>query len=148
MLVNRASEANEGSVDESGRWRCEVSPVKMNVRTQRLRQSRSYCLERSVEVKDEIACLHEEVLVLKARIGTAPDETTEGRFRSRRRFLSRRLDELTAERLALSQELEDVNDELVILIAGTARDERRHVFAESDSIAPEKHGDTESGRRW
>lgn len=90
----------------------------MNMRTQRLRQSRSYCLERSVEVKDEIACLHEEVLVLKARIGTAPDETTEGRSRSRRRFLSRRLDELTAERLALSQELEDVNDELVILLQG------------------------------
>jgi hypothetical protein len=120
----------------------------MNVRIQRLRLSRSYCLERSAEVKEDIARLHEEGLLLKARIGLAPDEDAEGRNRSRRRFLSRRLDELTAERLALSQELESVNDELVVLIAGTARDERRHVFAESDSIGPKKHGDTESGRRW
>lgn len=119
-------------------------PAEMEIRIQRLRQSRSYCLERSVEVKEEIARLHQEALELKAKIGLAPDETAEGRIRSRRRFLSRRIDELKAERSALNWELECAKEELTILTAGTTRDEHTHVAAESASSCQEGHEETES----
>ena len=84
----------------------------MDERLQRLKYARSYCLERLVEVKDEIARLQEEGLMLKARIVTAPDESAEGHIRSRRRFLRRRIDELKAERSMLANELEVADAQL------------------------------------
>jgi hypothetical protein len=40
--------------------------MEMDERSQRLRLARAYCLDRLVEVKGEIARLHEESHVLKA----------------------------------------------------------------------------------
>lgn len=91
----------------------------MSVRIQRLKQARSYCLERSAQVKEEIAACHEEALVLDSRIGSRHDEFEEGRIRNRLRFLSRRIDELRGERERLGREASDVNDELVILLQET-----------------------------
>lgn len=88
----------------------------MNVRIQRLKQARGYCLERSAEVKVEIARCNEEALALKLRIGSRCDEFEDERFRSRQRFLRRRIDELRAEHERLDREASDVNDELVILL--------------------------------
>lgn len=105
-----------------------------------MRQSHSHDIERSAEAKEEIARLLQECLMWKARIGLVPEDAAEGRIRDRRRFPSRRLDELEAERVALDREREAVDDELVILIAGSTRDERRHAIAEGASSAPEEHG--------
>ena len=84
----------------------------MDERLQRLKYARSYCLERLVEVKDEIARLQEEGLLLKARIVTAPDESAEGHIRSRRRFLRRRIDAHKAELSMLANELEEADAQL------------------------------------
>lgn len=89
------------------------------MRKDRPRQSLHYCEQRSAEAKEEIARCHEEALVLKARLGLGRDEHEEGNFRKRRRFLSRRIDELKAELDHLSREASDVKDELVILLQET-----------------------------
>jgi chromosome segregation ATPase len=111
----------------------------MDKRSQLLKQSRSYCLERLIEVKGEIARLHEESLVLKARMDTAPDEIEEGRIRSRRRFLNRRLHELRSERSALTEELEQATAQLTISVAETARDGHTPATRESTSGAREEN---------
>lgn len=92
---------------------------RLSVRIQRLKQARSYCLERSAQVKEEIARCHEEALVLDSRIGSRHDEFEEGRIRHQRRFLRRRIHELRAELERLGREARDVNDELVILLQET-----------------------------
>ena len=73
-----------------------------------------------------------------------PEDAAEGRIRDRRRFLSRRIDELKAQRVALDREREAEDDESNILIAGTARDKHRRVTAERTLSAPEEHGETDS----
>lgn len=112
--------------------------IRSNVRIQRLRQSRSYCKERLQEVKEEIARLQDEGLVLKARIGTAPDEVAEGAIRRRRRYLGRRIDELKVERAALTRELEDANAQLDIPVGGATHDEHVPETAES-ATRPQTH---------
>lgn len=91
----------------------------MNIRYDRARQSLHYCQQRSAGAKEEIARCHEEVLVLKARLGLGRDELEEGNMRKQRRFLSRRIDELKAERDRLRRAASDVKDELVILLQET-----------------------------
>ena len=111
----------------------------MDEKSQRFKQSRSYCLERLAEVKEEIAKFQEEGLALKARLETAPDATAQGRIRSRRRFLSRRLDELKGERSALTKELEEANAQLNIPIARIARDGHNSAPQESALSAREEY---------
>ena len=72
---------------------------------QRLVQSRHYCIDRLAEVKEDLTRLQTEGNVLKTKLETA-DEVEAGQIRRRRRFLSRRLDELKAERAALTEELQ------------------------------------------
>jgi len=79
--------------------------------TRRLVQSRRYCNARLVEVKEDIARLHSEGLGLKERLETA-DEAAAGEIRARRRFLSRRIEELKAERTALRTELQTATVQL------------------------------------
>lgn len=74
--------------------------------TQRLVHSRHYCIDRLAEVKEDVARLQTEGLDLKTKLETTADEVEAGQIRRRRRFLSRRLDELKAERTALSEELQ------------------------------------------
>jgi|GEM_PF-1730410 len=90
--------------------------------TQSLLRSRHYCTDRLIEVKEEIARLQNEGLVLKARIETAADETAVGQIRRRRRFLGRRIDELKAERTALTTELETATVQWNIAIGKTSQD--------------------------
>jgi hypothetical protein len=80
--------------------------------TKRLVHSRHYCADRLVEVKQDLAGLQTEANVLKARLETAGDEIEAGQIRRRRRFLGRRLDELKAERAALTAELQAATDQL------------------------------------
>lgn len=74
--------------------------------TQGLVQSRHYCTDRLIEVKEEVARLQTEGDVLKTKLETAADEIEAGQIRRRRRFLARRLDELKAERASLTTELQ------------------------------------------
>lgn len=74
--------------------------------TQRLVQSRHYCTDRLVEVKEDVARFQAEGLALKEKLEAASDDVEAGQIRRRRRFLSRRIDELKAERAALAAELE------------------------------------------
>jgi predicted nucleic acid-binding Zn-ribbon protein len=117
--------------------------LEMDERSQRLKHARAYCLERLVEVKGEIARLHEEGRVLKASIDTVSDEAAEGHIRRRRRFLNRRVEELKAERLALTQELEIANAQLSATVADISGDGHTHVSAESASSGLEQHEGTE-----
>jgi len=80
--------------------------------TKRLVYSGHYCADRLVEVKQDLAGLQTEANVLKARLETAGDEIEAGQIRRRRRFLSRRLGELKAERAALTAELQAATDQL------------------------------------
>lgn len=75
-------------------------------RTQRLVQSRHYCIDRLAEVKEDLSRLQAEGLTLKTKLEASDDEVEAGQIRRRRRFLNRRLDELKAERTALSEELQ------------------------------------------
>ena len=79
---------------------------------QRLVHSRHYCADRLVEVKQDLAGLQTEANVLKTRLETAGDEIEAGHIRRRRRFLSRRLEELKAERAALTAELQAATEQL------------------------------------
>ncbi len=90
-------------------------------------------------MKGEIARLHEEGRVLKASIETVSDEAAEVHMRRRRRFLNRRVEELKAERLALTQELEVANAQLSAPVADIAGDGHTHVSAESASSCLEEH---------
>lgn len=111
----------------------------MGERFQRLKYARSYCIERLVEVKDEIARQQEEGLMLKPRMVRAPDESAEGRIRSRHRFLSRRIDELKAEQSIRANELEEPDAQLNIPITEKASDGHRDVNTESASSVREEH---------
>lgn len=114
-----------------------VPTLESDERIQRLRQSRSYCKERLQELKEEIARLYDEGLVLKARIGTAPDEAGEGHIRRRRRYLGRRIDELKVERAALIRELEEANAQLEIPVGGVAHYEHAPETTESATSTAE-----------
>lgn len=80
----------------------------------RLLHSRHFCTDRLVEVKDELGRLQTEDLELKAKLDGA-GETEAGQMRRRRRYLSRRLNELKAERAALTVELREATDKLKMI---------------------------------
>jgi hypothetical protein len=111
---------------------------KVDEDSQRLKYARSYCLDRLGEVKADIANFQKESVELKARLEMTTDEIFAGQIRSRRRFLSRRLDELKAERSALAKELEEANVRLNIPVAETARHADEPVNTESPSHGGEE----------
>jgi len=88
-------------------------------------------------LKEEIARLQDEGLVLKARIGTAPDEASESHIRKRRRYLGRRIDELKVERAARIRELEEANAQLETPVGGAALHEHPPETAESATSTAE-----------
>ena len=88
-----------------------------NVEARRLIHSRHYCTDRLVEVKDELARIQAEDLELKDRLDGV-EETEAGQIRRRRRHLSRRLNELKAERAALAVELQESTDKLKMIHQG------------------------------
>lgn len=80
----------------------------------RLNHSRHYCADRLVEVKEELARIQAEDLELKSKLNGV-EEAEAGQIRRRRRHLSRRLNELKAERVALAAELQDSTDKLKMI---------------------------------
>lgn len=83
----------------------------VNEQTQRLVQSRHYCIDRLVVVKDEFGRILNEGGELKTKLDGA-DEPEAGTIRRRRRYLDRRLCELKVERTALTAELQEATDKL------------------------------------
>jgi len=80
----------------------------------RLLHSRHFCTDRLVEVKEELARIQAEDLELKSKLDGA-DEAEAGQIRRRRRHLSRRLNEMKAERAALAAELQESTDKLKMI---------------------------------
>lgn len=80
----------------------------------RLLHSRHFCIDRLVEVKAELGRLQAEDLELKSKLDGA-EEAEAGEMRRRRRHLSRRLNELKAERAALAAELQESTDKLKMI---------------------------------
>ena len=78
----------------------------VDVQRQRALQSRRYCTDRLAELKEEISRFQAESDQLKSELNGV-DEPAAGNIRLRRRYLSRRLEELKAERAARTSELED-----------------------------------------
>ena len=87
------------------------------VEARRLLHSRHFCIDRLVEVKEELARIQAEDLELKSKLDGV-EETEAGQMRRRRRHLSRRLNELKAERAALAAELQDSTDKLRMIHQG------------------------------
>ena len=85
-----------------------------NVEARRLIHSRHFCTDRLVEVKEELVRIQAEDLELKDRLDGA-EEAEGGQMRRRRRHLSRRLNELKAERAALAAELQESTDKLKMI---------------------------------
>lgn len=83
----------------------------------RLLHSRHFCIDRLVEVKEELARIQAEDLELKSRLDCA-GETEADLIRRRRRHLSRRVNELKAERAALAAELQESTDKLRMIHQG------------------------------
>lgn len=83
----------------------------------RLLHSRHFCIDRLVEVKEELARIQAEDLELKSRLDGA-GETEADLIRRRRRHLSRRVNELKAERAALAAELQESTDKLRMMHQG------------------------------
>ena len=83
----------------------------------RLIHSRHFCTDRLVEVKEELVRIQAEDLELKSKLDGV-DETEAGQIRRRRRHLSRRVNELKAERAALMVELQDSTDKLKMIHLG------------------------------
>ena len=79
--------------------------------TQRLVQSRRYCAERIAEVKEEISRFQAESGQLRNTLDSVGETEADG-VRRRRRYLSRRLDDLKAELATLTSELQDSTDKL------------------------------------
>lgn len=69
-----------------------------DVEARLLRNSRHYCTDRLVEVKDELARIQAEDPELKSKLNDV-EEAEAGQIRRRRRYLSCRLNELKAERV-------------------------------------------------
>ena len=88
-----------------------------DVEARRLLHSRHFCADRLVEVKDELSRIQAEDLELKSKLDGA-EETEAGQMRRRRRHLSRRLNELKAERAALAAELQESTDKLRMIHQG------------------------------
>jgi len=80
----------------------------------RLIHSRHFCTDRLVEVKEELVRIQAEDLELKSKLDGV-EETEAGQVRRRRRHLSRRLNELKAERAALAVELQESTDKLKMI---------------------------------
>lgn len=80
----------------------------------RLLHSRHFCTDRLVELREELARIQAEDLELKSRLDGA-EETEAGQIRRRRRHLSRRLNELKAERAARAAELQESTDKLKMI---------------------------------
>ncbi|MDO8976807.1 hypothetical protein [Reyranella sp.] len=80
----------------------------------RLLHSRHFCTDRLVEVKEDLARIQAEDLELKSKLDGA-GEAEAGQIRRRRRHLSRRLNEMKAERAALAAELQESTDKLKMI---------------------------------
>lgn len=87
-------------------------------------QSRNYCIDRLVEVKAEIATLQGESIELKRALEANVDEAQAGPIRRRRSFLGRRIDELKAERAALTTERQAATTRLASAPHALAQDDR------------------------
>lgn len=81
-------------------------------RTRRLQLSKYYCTERTIEIKTELLRVESESAELKAELDGATEPARQGVIRRRRAYLSRRNDELKAERGALAAELQSASEGL------------------------------------
>lgn len=75
-------------------------------------QSKNYCIDRLGSLKSELEQLQNEGLALRAELESTIDTKQAGLIRRRRMYLSRRINELKAERAARTEELQKMTEQL------------------------------------